>query len=229
MVQCYYVVILYISLRRISETENNSRRPAMSDTNMDTKRLIADSLKELSKEKSFDKISVGEIAARSNVNRQTFYYHFQDKYDLLKWTYRVDYYEPNMTNISMDNWDRCLEGILTGVWKDREFSINTIKHAAGDMRQMILQDAQDIFNAAIDYLRAQPSMDSREIRHMNPEEQRLLARFFAYGICGMLIEWIELGMQEEPSVIAGRMLKLMTICKQLAYQQVMGEHDGEKV
>ncbi len=57
MVQCYNVVILYISLRRISETENNSRRPAMSDTNMDTKRLIAESLKELSKEKSFDKIS----------------------------------------------------------------------------------------------------------------------------------------------------------------------------
>ena len=197
----------------------------MTET-VETKHLIADSLKELCKEKSFDKISVGEIAARSHVNRQTFYYHFQDKYDLLRWIYRVDYYEPNMTGITMENWDRCLEGILIAVRKDKEFSINTIRHSAEDMKTLLLKDSEDIFNAAIEYLRNQPSMDSREVRHMNREEQRLLARFFAYGICGMLFEWIEQGMQEEPAVVAARMLKLLNILKQLAYMQVVEEQDG---
>lgn len=194
--------------------------------NMDTKHLIAESMKELCREKSFDKVSVGEIASRSNVNRQTFYYHFQDKYDLLKWIYREDYYIPNMKGITMDNWDVCLEGILTAVRKDREFSIHTIRHTEGDMEKLLLHDAEDIFNAAIDFLRNQPAMDSRELRHMNQEEQRLLARFFAYGICGMLIEWIEQGMQEEPADVAGKMVKLLNICKKLAYRQVLEEQEG---
>ena len=41
-----------------------------------TKRAIADSLKELTKEKPFDKISVKDISEKCGINRQTFYYHY---------------------------------------------------------------------------------------------------------------------------------------------------------
>lgn len=191
----------------------------------ETKRLIADTLKELCKNKSFDKISVGEIASASHVNRQTFYYHFEDKYDLLKWIYRVDYYEPNMKDITMENWDRCLEGILVAVRNDKEFSINTIRHTEGEIKSLLLRDAEAIFLLAIEYFRRRSTPETRDFRQMNEEERRLLARFFAYGVSGMLIEWIELGMQEEPSVVAGRMQKLLNICKHLAYQQVVEEQD----
>ena len=44
----------------------------MAEANI-TKRAMAESLKLLTKEKSFDKISVGEITDKAGVNRQTFY------------------------------------------------------------------------------------------------------------------------------------------------------------
>ena len=53
----------------------------MSDS-LITKKAIAGALKTVCKEKAFDKISIADITAACGLNRQTFYYHFQDKYEL---------------------------------------------------------------------------------------------------------------------------------------------------
>lgn len=36
--------------------------------------------------KPLEKISIQEVMEKAQLNRQTFYYHFEDIYDLLKWT-----------------------------------------------------------------------------------------------------------------------------------------------
>ncbi|MBQ9872488.1 MAG: TetR/AcrR family transcriptional regulator C-terminal domain-containing protein [Eubacterium sp.] len=192
---------------------------------LSTKRLIAQSLKELSEEKPFDKISVGEIAARSNVNRQTFYYHFQDKYDLLKWIYKEDYFFPNMQNLNFDNWDQCLRGILESVRADRRFCVNTIRHTEQEVTELFLADTVHIFDAALDLLKNQSVEKEKTLRRVDPEEQNFIARFFAYGVCGILVEWIEKGMKEEPEVVAHRMRNLLNTCKELAYKQVLEENE----
>ena len=46
-----------------------------------TKQALAASLKKLLRRKFLDDITVKEIVADCTVNRQTFYYHFQDIYD----------------------------------------------------------------------------------------------------------------------------------------------------
>ncbi len=48
-----------------------------------TRRLLQQAFLELMQKKSFQSISVQEIAERATVNRATFYAHFEDKYDLL--------------------------------------------------------------------------------------------------------------------------------------------------
>ena len=52
-----------------------------------TKKALAESLKALGAKKIFDKITVADITDYCGVNRQTFYYHFNDKYELLGWIY----------------------------------------------------------------------------------------------------------------------------------------------
>ena len=47
-----------------------------------TRKLLQDALVELLAEKSFEAITVQDIATRSTINRATFYAHFVDKYDL---------------------------------------------------------------------------------------------------------------------------------------------------
>jgi len=53
-----------------------------------TKRIFAEAICNLSKTKPIDKITVNEIVKYSNAGRQTFYYHFKDKYDLIRWMYQ---------------------------------------------------------------------------------------------------------------------------------------------
>ena len=42
------------------------------------------------KQKPFSKITVSELINECNVNRKTFYYHFQDIFELLKWTFEQE-------------------------------------------------------------------------------------------------------------------------------------------
>ena len=52
---------------------------------LQTKTALAASLKKYMLKKPLGKITVSEIIADCNVNRKTFYYHFEDIYALLKW------------------------------------------------------------------------------------------------------------------------------------------------
>lgn len=63
---------------------------AQQNSGEKTKLLIANSLRKLMKKKSLDKIKIREIVEDCGVNRQTFYYHFQDIYALVEWIYTYD-------------------------------------------------------------------------------------------------------------------------------------------
>ena len=62
----------------------------MPDKKKTAKALLAAALKEKMCHKPLDKITVREITEECGVNRQTFYYHFEDIYDLLKWVYQQE-------------------------------------------------------------------------------------------------------------------------------------------
>lgn len=51
---------------------------------MRTRKLIMDSFISLSAEKEFKNITVKDITEKAMINRATFYYHFEDIYDLLE-------------------------------------------------------------------------------------------------------------------------------------------------
>lgn len=51
------------------------------------KELLGESLEELLKNKSFEKITVNEIVENCGVGRRTFYNNFTDKHDLAAWLY----------------------------------------------------------------------------------------------------------------------------------------------
>lgn len=55
------------------------------EATLQTKTALAASLKKFMEKKPLGKITVSEIITDCNVNRKTFYYHFEDIYALLKW------------------------------------------------------------------------------------------------------------------------------------------------
>ena len=68
-----------------------AERPPRADPRVTrTRKLIRDSLTSLLAEKSFESISVQDIAERATINRATFYAHFTDKFALLEALVRED-------------------------------------------------------------------------------------------------------------------------------------------
>ncbi len=98
----------------------------MSDTTR-TKQLIKNVLIDLCQTQSFRKISVQKIANEAKINRQTFYYHFTDKYDLLRWVYCEDalhYLDPQC--LTLDNWEEQALKMLKAIAEKKEFYANTV-------------------------------------------------------------------------------------------------------
>ena len=53
----------------------------------ETKLKMGEALKKLVNYKAFSKITVGDIVTECGLNRNSFYYHFENLFDLLYWTY----------------------------------------------------------------------------------------------------------------------------------------------
>ncbi len=62
----------------------------MNENNSETKILMGEALKKLIKDRPFSKITVQDIVAECNINRNTFYYHFENNYDLLSFVYEQE-------------------------------------------------------------------------------------------------------------------------------------------
>ena len=73
--------------RFMAENLSNSSNPAAPS---ETKLQMAEALKRLIKDRPFAKITVQDIVAECNINRNTFYYHFENNYDLLSFTYSLE-------------------------------------------------------------------------------------------------------------------------------------------
>ena len=71
-----------------------------------TKKALATSLKKLLSKKELSKITISNITNDCGVNRQTFYYHFKDVYDLLEWIYMNEFIQSMEGNNTYDTWQQ---------------------------------------------------------------------------------------------------------------------------
>jgi len=81
-----------------------------------TRKMLRDSLSKLMKEKDFDKISIGDIAEESTLNRATFYDHYPDKLALLECLVGTQFQELIVErNITFSSCDGALKNVAMGV------------------------------------------------------------------------------------------------------------------
>lgn len=79
---------------------------------MNTKRILADSLKTLLSEKALSDITVQDITSASGLSRSTFYKHFTDKYDLVGWMFPSDRLFELASSIESTSYEAALDEVL---------------------------------------------------------------------------------------------------------------------
>ena len=73
-----------------------------------TKEIISCSLKHLTSEKAIDKISITDIMDQTDYRRQTFYDHFDDKYDLITLIFSHEVSELIQSIMKWEDWEEAL-------------------------------------------------------------------------------------------------------------------------
>lgn len=156
-----------------------------------TKKALTAALVELMKTKSFDKISVKDLADRCGVNRQTFYYHFVDIRDLLRWIVLEDAERVLQSNRTAKTWEKGYLDLLKHLREEKDFVSNVFHSLSLDELQSYLYKiTYNLMKGVVDEESA--GMSVRE------EDKSFIADFLKYAFVGVTLNWIKKEMKEEP-------------------------------
>lgn len=190
----------------------------MANSNI-TKKALAQSLKELGAIKIMDKITVADITDHCGVNRQTFYYHFNDKYELLSWIYTQELFIPLTADITFENWGDKLVELFKYMKQQKKFFMNTIKSSNNFFAEYLDKVLKELFYKAI--------QDLDLYNHLEEKEKNIYARLLAYGLTGVIVDWTLEGMKEDEDEVA-RILQKMSFNTERVGQKIYLYHNDEK-
>jgi len=163
-----------------------------------TKRALAASLKKLLAEKPLDKITVSDITEDCGMNRQTFYYHFQDIYDLIEWIYTSEATKALDGNKTYDTWQQGFLYIFEYVLANKSFVKSTYHSISREHLENYLYN--ETYNLLIGVIEEKAGgMPLRE------DDKAFIAHFYKYAFVGLMLEWVRTGMKEQPSAIIERL------------------------
>jgi probable dihydroxyacetone kinase regulator len=163
-----------------------------------TKKAIAESLIKLAKTKPFDKITVTDIVNDCGVNRMTFYYHFQDIYDLVNWILLDKGSEILDGKTSYDNWQEGLKKILDEMLSYKEIIINAYSSINRETLDRYLN--QVTFKLLYDVVN-----EEAKGFNISPDDKKFIASFYSYAFVGLTLDWVLKGMKEKPEILVEKL------------------------
>lgn len=159
-----------------------------------TKNALADSLKALLELRPVDKITISDITDDCGVNRMTFYYHFQDIYDLLEWSWIREANKVLNGKKTYDTWQQGFLQIFNAVSENKQIVMNIYHSVNREQIEIYLYKlTYDLLFGVIEENAA--GMDVRD------DDKKFIADFYKYAFVGLILDWIKNGMKANPSQI----------------------------
>lgn len=156
-------------------------------TSDQTKMQFATTLKDLMHHKPLDRITIAELSAATHVNRNTFYYHFEDIYGLLKWTLEADIGRKVMQNLGAATWEAKYQLVLDYIIANQVFCLNAYHSVGRDMlEEFLFQSATDMVKPVV--LDIDPTTPAKMVAD--------ICNFYGAAIVGQILLWLAQSLQE---------------------------------
>jgi AcrR family transcriptional regulator len=170
--------------------------PGMDRRTLRTRQALHRALLQLIVERGYDEVAVGDIASAANVGRSTFYAHFTDKDDLLR--YGLSYLKTMLVEPSGDEADplRFSQFLTDHLREQRKLNQAMMKSGAGPIVLASLRAS--ICEVVRDALRKQRGTPPDEI-----EVQFVVGAYLA-----VVTWWLDRGAKESVAVIDTRFREL---------------------
>lgn len=170
-----------------------------------TKRALAAALKKRLTQTTLDKITIQQLVDDAEVSRKTFYYHFQDVYDLLEWLLVDEGKRVLEGNITADTWQKGLGNVLEYLQENRTIILNIFRsvqqeanYLKAHVTKLILPLMERIFDE-------QPGHEL-----VTAEDREFVLKFYSLGVVELVMVWIENGMKPEAEILMRQVNKIFT-------------------
>ncbi len=167
-----------------------------------TKRALADALKQMMEVKPIAKITVKDLVEICNVNRQTFYYHFDDVYDLLEWVFEEDANRVLPKEVLYERWQEDVMVFFQYLYDNSSFALNIYNSGS---RLYMLRFLKGRLESCI---RSFADIVS-EGMNIDKQDYDFVIEFYSNGIIGLISQWMDMNMQTPKVITQERLIKML--------------------
>lgn len=154
---------------------------------METKKLLAQTLKALMTTTDLDHITIDKLAQQAHINRNTFYYHFADIHALLGWTIEQDVLQQLRHQSDIAHWQDAYALMLGYIEANQQFCLHTFHSLSRDLlEQTLFQQASLMVVAVVD------SLDDT----VSARLKLAIGDFYGWAIAAQVIQWLVNDLQE---------------------------------
>jgi AcrR family transcriptional regulator len=172
-----------------------------------TRQLLQQSFVELLHERSFESITVLDIAERATLNRATFYAHFADKYALLDATIGASFTAALLKQVPAEATmgEETVRRLILAVCAYHQDLSKQCQRAHQTLALLLEPGIMTHLQAVVrDCLAREESADSPD-----PEVLDLAATVISWSVYGAVVRWNKSGRSEPPESLAAAVLPLI--------------------
>ncbi|MDO4307344.1 MAG: TetR/AcrR family transcriptional regulator C-terminal domain-containing protein [Eubacteriales bacterium] len=156
-----------------------------------TKRALAASLKKMMEKKPLSKITVTDLAQECGINRHTFYYHFRDIYDLVQWIFVSETESVLEKTRAEKSWEQGMKFLFDYALDNKKFIMGTFRSTSKEhLTKFMIRQIFILIRNVVE-------MESQDIE-ISEEKKEFVAMFYTHGLGGIVMDWIEKDMRQEP-------------------------------
>lgn len=150
-----------------------------------TKKALAAALKRLMVNKPISKITVRELVAECGINRNSFYYHFEDIYALFKWMVESEAVEIVKQYDLMMDYHEVVSFVLDYV-ENNQYLLTNAYNAIGQagLKRFLYLDFISCLGNLIDHGARMQGVQ------LDADYREFLCAFYAEAIAGTLLDYI---------------------------------------
>lgn len=166
------------------------------------KQIFTDTLIEMLREKSLSEITVTDIANRCGVSRQTFYYYFDDIYQVVEWIFEQETSRALEAYSSIDSWQLGYIRMMKWSQQNKALVMNTFRSVQREYIEFFM------YRVLYQYIIKVVSKEAEGMR-VTQSQCEFIANFYTLALNAITLDWIRTDMKEKPEDIAEKVSFLL--------------------
>ena len=167
-----------------------------------TKEALGNALKQMLAVKPIERITVKDLVDICSVNRQTFYYHFDDVYDLLEWVFEEDANKVLPSEVSFSHWREDVLLFFKYLYDNSTFALNIYNSQS---RTYMLR----YYKRRIQRCIRSFAVIVSEGQNIDRGDFEFVVEFYSNCVVGLISQWLDLGMKLPKEITPDRLMTVL--------------------